>query len=298
MIMYKTEKSLDFIVQGTFTEPTIYTFDNGEIVLLNINKDKDKIFGRIFWRTLGSETEKSTDKQRLIYFLTDLPDSVLITKIQTFDQLYTWMSLKNQCIDIAKCLKAGHNSPDDPLYRCLDFGDVGKHYREKIWFSAELYENLWKLVFLKYEKIKRACQEQEWNFEFSNPLDLMKEIVAQDINSEFKPCLKFWHNQTQRENREFSTLSRKNVKNTLSTEERNRLNKLVQKYSQRNLWFDRIVGVSRLLAEYDNFIKVRIDIQDVLLDAIGHHQQKASCNPKLKSLGLQKSRKWKNGFLA
>ncbi len=296
-----SDKYVEFSVWGDIPQSPFFNWGNCQVLfrfvdLARVLRGKYKITGYIIWEPLGSDAPEASDKLRLIRFLTKLPDEAFLQEMKTLDQLFQWVGFKNECIDIARCWLAGHGFPDNPLARYLMEGDVcGKHYHDRTWLTADMYDNLWKLLNQRQKKLKSAFVKQDWGYPFESPRAFLEEIMGCGVDSEFCVYLKHQHSSNTRENRKLATLGRKNIKNTASSKEIKELDALVSKHGQSNIWLHRLVTISEILAEHDSFIKTRLAVHKAFLDGIIALQQEATCNPQLKNLGLQQTSTWDNG---
>jgi hypothetical protein len=260
--------------------------------------DKCKIEGFVTWKPLGNDAVQASDKMRLVRFLTELPSADFIPELATIDQLFEWVNLKNNCIDIAKCWLAGHELPDNPLagYQ-MEGMDSGKAYHDYIWLSAKFFENLWELAEQKYGKIKSSFVKQRWKYPFNGPRPFIEEIFANYINSEFAPHLKDGHQVKVGDSRLISDLGRKHVKgDDLSEKEQKKLDDLVTRYGQPHVLLNQLNDVVRGLAKKDKFISARLNINKDLMLGIFQLQQDAARKPGLKAAGLQDAYIYINGF--
>lgn len=276
-------------------------FGNCNIVLApNENKilgEKCKFEGFVIWEPLGDDATGARDKQRLIRFLTDLPSAGFIRELETIDQLFEWVGFKNFCIDIAKCWLAGHELPDNPLARYQMEGmDSGKAYHDYIWLSADLFDNLWKLIEKKYHKIKSSFIKRGWEYPFNGPRHLIEKILAPYIDSEFEHCLKDGHQVKPGDSRLIADFGRKHIKGSISPKEQEKLSVLVKNYGQTNILLNQVIDVSNALAKTDRFINTRLNIHNNLLLGIYGLQQDACRKPELKVAGFQDNYIYLNGF--
>lgn len=257
-------------------------------------RNRVKFEGLIVWTPVGDDSLEATDKVRIARFISELPSRVLVEEFTTLDQVYRWMEWKDKCIWIAKCFLAGHKHLDNPLLRELEEGTIDKYYHDNVWLTVDLYENLWKLIHLKGKLVKAAFLKQGWDYPFKCSRELLEEIISSFIDGEFSNVLKSHYVEHAGEFRKIATLGRKNNKDFLSTQERQRLTELTKKHSQPNVWLERLLAVGNALAEWDSFVQVRMNIHQEIMDGIAAFQVVANFKPELKKHG-QTSYTWQNG---
>ena len=236
----------------------------------------------------------ASDKGLIAQFISDLPSRQFIENIKTLDQLYEWMSWKNQCLWIAKCFLAGNQSPDNPLLRPLEEGLISQYTYDIFWLTVDLYENWWKLINLKTRIIKSAFKKQGWGWEFTTARELLESIIASEIDGEFSMRMKPYYVQNASEFRELATLANRSYRGFLTVQEKENMEKLKQKHSVPNIWFKRLIDVSQLLAEKDEFIRVRVAIHQELMRGISKLHRDAGYKPELREQA-QISYVWRNG---
>lgn len=204
------------------------------------------------------------------------------------------MEWKNNCISTAKCFLAGRSSPENPLLRSLEEGQVDQYYHDQCWLSVELYENLWKLLNVKEKRIKAAFKKQGWDF--NSPRIALEQILANEINGEFSVILKPYHEQNAKELRRIAKLQNHAHKGfglrKADEEERKRL---VEKYSSepQNIYLDRVLASAATLAEKDALIRTHLEIHHAVMRGITKLHLDAACKPHLKQHG-QTSFTWSN----
>lgn len=272
---------------------------NCHIVLFPIQnhllRDRFKIVGWIVGQPVGSNSPEASDKEKIAKFISELPNSSFVEDFTHLDQIYHWMEWKDTCIWISKCFMAGHRSSvDNPLLRSLEEGEIDQYYHDSCWLSVDLYENLWKLIHLKDRRIKAAFNKLGWGWSFESPRELLEEIIATEINGEFSNILKPRYERHVKELKKLAKLAHRSYKGFLTQKDRTELSRLKEKHSQPNIWLTRLIDVSRLLAETDEFIRVRVGIHDEIMRGICKLQQDAACKPELRRHG-QISEIWIDG---
>jgi hypothetical protein len=189
---------------------------------------------------------------------------------------------------------AGSQSPDNPLLRPLEEGLISQYTYEGIWLTVDFYENLWKLINLKTTIIKSAFKRQGWDWEFTTARELLENIIASDINGEFSLRMKPYYVENASEYRELAKLVNRRYRGFLTVQEKEKLSKLRQKHSFPNKWLERLVSVCQLLAERNEFIRVRVAIHNELMRGISKLHRDAGYKPELREQA-QISYVWKNG---
>jgi hypothetical protein len=268
------------------------------VMALNQNlvlRDRCKFEGIVGWEPVGDDSPEASDKMQIAWFISnELPNREFVKDFKTLDQLYEWMEWKNNCIWIAKCFVAGHGSPDNPLLRPLEEGEIDQYYHDFCWLTVDLYENLWKLINLKTRRIKAAFNKQGWVWPFESPRQLLEEIIATDINGEFSNILKPRYERNVKELKRLAKLAHRSYKGFLAPKDRTELARLKEKHSQPNVWLKRLLDVSRLLGETDEFIRVRVAIHDEILRGVCKLELDAACQPEWRRHG-QISELWIDG---
>ena len=256
-------------------------------------KDRCKVKGLVGWQPIGDDSPKASDKMQIAWFISNkLPNQEFVEDFKTLDQLYAWMEWKNSFIWVAKCFLAGHSSPDNPLLRPLEEGEIDQYYHDFCWLTVDLYENLWKLISLKTRRIRAIFNKQGWALD--SPRQLLEEIIASGINGEFSNFLKPRYERNAKELTKIAKLARRTYIGFLPQKDREELVRLKEKHSQPNVWLKRLIDVSRLLGEKDEFISVRVAIHDEIMKGICNLQINASCKPEWRQHG-QLSEIWTDG---
>ena len=253
-----------------------------------------KLEGFVVWTPVGDDSPEASDRVRIANFISELPNKSLIAEFTHLDQLYHWMSWKNNCISIAKCFLAGHKTPENPLLRALEEAEIDQYYHDQCWLTTDLYENLWKLLSLKEKRIKAAFKKQGWDF--SCPRIVLEQILASEINGEFSVILKPHHEENAKELKKIAKLQHRAHKGFgLGTEENKELRRLTQKYSEEpNILLDRLLRVAAALSKQDGFISTRLVVHRALMQGIARLKLDAGCKPQLKQHG-QISSTWIDG---
>lgn len=298
-INFSQLKSIFGDSDGDLQPATRKDYGNCHIVLFlrqdQLLRDRCKIEGWIVWESVGSNSPEASDKEKIAKFISELPNASFLQDLIQLDQIYHWLQWKNECIWIAKCFLAGHRSSvDNPLLRSLEEGEIDQYYHDSCWLSVDLYENLWKLINLKNRRIKAAFNKLGWERSFESPRQLLEEIIASEINGEFSNILKHRYEHHIKELKRLAKLAHRSYKGFLCKKEAAELIRLKEKYSQPNVWLTRLIDVSRLLGEIDEFIRVRVAVHDEILRGICRLQQDAACKPELRQHG-QISELWIDG---
>jgi len=258
-------------------------------------RDRCKLDGYISWEPVGEDSPEASDRERIANFISELPDESFVEESSHIHQLYAWMGWKNNCISIAKCFLVGRGSPENPLLRALEEGQIDQYYHDQCWLSVHLYENLWKLLSLKEKRIRAAFRKQEWDF--ISPRIVLEQILANEINGEFSVVLKPRHEENAKELKKLAKLQNQSHKGfglkEADEEERKRL---VEKYSSqpKNIWLDRVLAIAATLAEKDALIRTHLEIHHAVIRGITKLELDAACKPHLKQHG-QVSSTWRNG---
>lgn len=250
-------------------------------------------------KTIGDYSSQ-TQKEQMVFFISrDLPSNYLFDEADTIDQIIKWMEWRNDNIYIAMCLLAGNKQTDNPLERDLEEGLIDEFTHDYIWLHADLFDNLWKLIFLKWKKIKDLFsfiekEDNEYQFPFKNSLELMKEILRETNDGKFLNYLKPHYVERMSERKRIATLSRKKRRGKLSFGEIEKLSKLIDRHTpEEPFWLSNVLIAAKVLAEKDLFIRTRLRIHEEIMDGLDAMDQKAACNPKFNFCG--KSEEWVKG---
>lgn len=296
-------------VEGSFWSKNLFTYASGEDISgCYRNMGNSHVFfepyvflsGRIkyrfivVWHSIQS-SKNVTGRQQLASFISDLPSATLLDSVATPDQVLHWAEMKDCCIDIAKCLLAGHTQPDNPLLRGLEEDLINQWSHDSRIYSAMLYDNLFKIVTHRWKTIKRSLDLSEWGCPFSTGTELVQEIIASEINEQFSNCLKPYYASTPYKMGQIYTLGRKVRRNREDSESLEKLRKKVKPHSTQVVWLGRLVSVCQVLAERDNLIQTHLEIHESIVDGICKQWQKATYKPKL-SRHYSPSEEWRDGF--
>ena len=258
-------------------------------------RDRCKLEGIVGWEPVGGASPEASDKMQIAWFIAnELPNQEFVGDFKTLDQLYAWMEWKNSCIWIAKCFIVGHGSPDNPLLRSLEEGEIDQYYHDFCWLTVDLYENLWKLVSLRTRHIKAAFTKQGWGWPFKSHRQLLEQIIAVGIDGEFSNILKPRYERHAKELKKLAKLAHRSYKGFLTPKDTAELTRLKGKHSQANVWLNRLIDVSRWLGATDEFIRVRVAIHDEIMRGLCKLQLDAACKPEWKRHG-QISELWIDG---
>lgn len=255
-----------------------------KIDVLLETKERTKLDFDVYWKPIGDDSERASEKEYIIRYVSELPSECLLQDIKTLDQLRKWVSTKNSAIRLAKCWHA-FGSPEDPLAEDFENGWIDWWEHDYTWLLASLYENLRQLInhkgsdikafFSELEEFKKsalsyASQEVETQasksftskiprelrllsqgkYSFDSNQDLLQEIVRRNLDAEFVNCLKPHHVDNAKEIKTMANLTRKESRNGLDTDEWMKRLNLVAKYTPESFLFllDRVLGSCQMAA--------------------------------------------------
>ena len=231
------------------------------------------------WETIGDNSSSASDKEQIAFYISRLPSSDWLDGA-SFDQICEWMMCHDFAIRLAKCFL--YQQPDNPLARELEEGIIDQYEHDYIWLISDRYNNFWNLILRKEKKIKTALSKN-WGYPFQNRKEFFQEIVRAYIEGNFTKCFEQNYEHKPREYKALITASRQQANGQDIPESKaKKLNKLAKKYIPLNVWNERLIEISTVLAERDSLIKAHLAINKTLTDALLALEQKACCDPTLK----------------
>jgi hypothetical protein len=61
-------------------------------------KERTKLDFGVCWKPIGDDSEKASEKEHIIHYVSKLPSECLLQDINTLDQLRKWVSAKNSAM--------------------------------------------------------------------------------------------------------------------------------------------------------------------------------------------------------
>ena len=239
---------------------------------------------------IGELTPTSSDKLKIANFIANLPSSDYLENRLTFDQVGEALGLRDRAVRVARCFVAGHDAPDNPMFREVEDGIISQIEADQIWLHSDLFENLWKLLTAKERKIKTVL-ERNYGFPFDNVRELLEEIIRHDFDWQFALTFrdaKITANQMH-------CYRKIAIKKNPSDKEREAQWKLRDKLGASPIWLERLVNVLEALSERDKLIATRFSIHQTLTSGLSKLPFQASCNPETRYL-VSQTKQWSNGF--
>jgi hypothetical protein len=242
----------------------------------------------IAWMSVLPTYQQNSDREKLIGFISELPDGYFLNNVQHIDQIKAWMRYKNHAINIAKCLQAGHGIPDNPLERELREGDISQWRHDGVWFEAKFYEHIWQLCLLKGDKIRKVLTP---NYNFDSNLSLCKELIRPHFNSEFSLWMKSYHEENTQDNKKLANLVRKSIKGKANKEDFKNLRAVINNFIGEGDHLLRVIVLEccRNLAKKDSWIESWLKMKEVYCEGAATRIQKEVCDPSFKDEGFGQS---------
>jgi len=242
---------------------------------------KIKINFCVFWEPIGSNSQSSSDKERIAYFISKLPSEYFLHEIEHTDQLAYWVYKKRFAIRLAKCWVSGHTAPDNPLIKDLEQGLIDQWQSDYIWLQTSHYEQLWKLLQQRGRKIIKSLKKK-WNYPFNLEREFMQELLKESFDNEYSPLLQDRYIQKNSDIKKLGTLARKGI---LTTAELERVTALRRQLGGETVLLDQLVEVCCCLGKKDPWIRSHLKIMKAYDDAEGAMLQASACDPKLREHG-------------
>jgi hypothetical protein len=250
------------------------------------------------WEKIGSNDSSSSDRERIARYICDTPD---LTKadysdVENIKDIHIeWLKCKDFAVRIAKCFLAGRGNPENPILKDLEEALIDEWMHDAVWLCTDYYENYWKLISIKWRRIKAAFDANWVNYPFTSPYELMLRIVDENLTDPFT----HWTSQkfkqfSQCRDKQMYKLLRKSYRSSLDNKEQKQLDKLLAEHSP-NTWTGRLDCLCRLLADKgDYYIATRMRIRDEICDGKAKQNLKTHCDPKLNRYRTP-SHSWING---
>ncbi len=248
-------------------------------------KERIKLDFCVYWKSIGNDSEVSSEKERIYHYISKLPSEDFLQDIRTLEQLREWVNLKNFSLQLTKCWQV-FGSSEDPLYRDFERGWIDWWLHDHIWLEVALYENLWQLICHKGEDIKAIFNQMRFHqslsspdeqtaalrkskiscsklpkklrryllqeqYSFSSTCELLQEIVKQMIDEQFSNYLKPHYIENAKDFKKIATLTRHDCKaKGLSMKEREEQYSLVEKHRSPSCIFllERVLGACQITA--------------------------------------------------
>jgi hypothetical protein len=264
----------------------------GYCTLISINSirlpSRTKIEFNLSWSSVVPQHRKISDRDRLINFISELPDVLFLKNIKHIDQIKAWMRHKNHAIEIAKCLQAGRETPDNPLERALREGEISQWRHDNTWLEVEFYEHVWKLCLLKGDKIRKNLKP---DYNFDSNLSLCKALISQNFNSEYSLWMNSYHEENPRHAKKLATFIRKHVKGKTTEEDLNQNKELLAYFAGEGDYalLAKVLKCCSKLAKRDSWLKNWLEIKEVYRDSVAAKIQEVTCNPSLRAEGFGQS---------
>jgi hypothetical protein len=212
------------------------------------------------WRPVGNPT--GTEKEQIAYYLSnELPNENFHSEISTLEQAEYWVGAKQWAILTA------HAFLDTPLISRIKDVASGRDL-DYIHLSGKYYQNLWDLLKMRWKKISPKLSLINGQ-KVENELELMKLIIAAEIDGRFAICLEGQHQINYKESKELATLSYQSRRRTLLPKEHQRVEKMKQKSVSPNPALDQLMAACRDLALTDSLILTHLRIHAAIRDGLG-----------------------------
>jgi hypothetical protein len=141
--------------------------------------------------------------------LKDVPEGKYLIQCKTLDQIVEWFTVRDFQELVAKCWVARRVTGDNPIWKLQKEGVISKDTYQRVWAAVEYYDQLWGLLQLAFEGFKASVEEQGENFRFTSQLDLFRQLVADDANAVFLPCLeKYYENLSSKKEKYFRLVNK------------------------------------------------------------------------------------------
>lgn len=237
--------------------------------------------GMIVWQPVPKAIAPTDpDKKRLAKFFSELPSGGFLEKVRDSCQLEAWLEVKSECLWIARCLLAGQEFPDDPLFLPLKLGEIDGFRHNYLWLIAEYYNNLWWLLNTKHQKICKRLKNK--GHRQSTPLFLVSEIARGNIEGEFQQIFKSHYSFSEYDLRRISQLGKKRCSGQLAQDKGQRFEHLLEKHSNPSVWLDHLLEVCGVLAERDRLIEAALQKHYAICRAMYSMLEDATHKPDLR----------------
>jgi hypothetical protein len=199
---------------------------------------REKINCSFGWARVGNSS--GTEKEQIAYFLSDeLPNEKFHSEFSTLDQAIYWLQAKEWAILVA------HAFLETPVISKIK-DVVSDPYLDYIHLSAKYYQNLWDLLKIRWEKISPRLNPINGQ-KIENKLDLIKLIIAAEVDARFAICLEPQHQINYKEDKELATLSYQRRRRALLPNEQQRIEKMKQKSVAPNPGLNQLMAACQSL---------------------------------------------------
>jgi hypothetical protein len=220
---------------------------------------REKINRWFKWRTVGNLN--GTEKEQIAYFLSaELPNENFHSECSTLDQAIYWLEAKDWAILVA------HAFLETPLISKIK-DVVSDPYLDYIHLSAKYYQNLWDLLKIRWTKISPRLSPINGQ-KIENKLDLIKLIIAAEVDGNFAICLKPQHQINYKEDKELATLSYQSRRRALLPNEQQRIEKMKQKSVAPNPGLNQLMAACQSLFKKDSVISSHLIIHAAIKDGL------------------------------
>lgn len=127
--------------------------------------------------------------ERILGLLTALPESRLLSLIQTSDQLQEWLTSRFTYTCVAAAWITRQELQDDPIEPFLKSGKLSQNDYNRIWRLVDYYQRLWVLVQRTEPFMRKKLKQANAEYPFDTTFELFVCIVAEQTNNQFSYCL-------------------------------------------------------------------------------------------------------------
>lgn len=220
---------------------------------------REKINSYFGWLPVGNPI--GTEKEQIAYFLSaEVPNENFHSEFSTLEQAIYWLQAKEWAILVA------HAFLETPLISKIK--DVASDpYLDYIHLSAKYYQNLWDLLKIRWKKISPRLSPINGQ-KIENELELIKLIIAAEVDGRFAICLEPQYQINYKEDKELATLSYQSRRRILLPKEQQRIEKMKQNSVSPNPWLDQLMVACVSLVLKDPVILTHLIIHAAIKDGV------------------------------
>lgn len=279
----------------------MYQFHKGDYCIIYTDSPESLVGFRIHWTLIGDDSDMATDREKIARYICNTPyfcEYFYKSKIHPTEDILLQLALcKDLAVRIAQCFLEG--KINKPLARDIEEGFINEFQRDEILLISEFYQNYWKILNTKWNKIKKIMKEKFDDFSFTSEIELIKIIIDEHLSEPFT-------NYTTSKYKDYSPyrqktmwkLSSKSSMSDLSDTERKKLCKLTREHRNNrgeiNKWTGRFLGACQVLAEKDSYIATHLVIHNALVRGKSQLRLKVHSDPSLSGERVHAHR-WING---
>jgi len=279
----------------------MYQFHKMDYCIIYTDSPESLVSFRIHWTLIGDDSVMSTDREKIARYICNTPhfsEYFCKNKIHPTEDILLQLALsKDLAIRIAQCFLEG--KVNKPLARDIEEEFIDELQRDEILLLSEFYQNYWKILNTKWNKIKKIMKEKFDDFSFTSEIELIKKIIDEHLSEPFinytTSKYKAYSPYHQKTMWKFSS---KGSMSDLSNKDRRKLCELTREHGNNrgeiNKWTGRFLDVCQVLAEKDSYIATHLTIHKALVKGQSQFRLKVHCNPSLSSERMR-SHAWING---